>query len=93
MYALHICRPWTAYENLTSDQRKARYEKEAEAERNKWIEEGKRQAMTAKTGSPDALTPAGPVWEQLTRKSDDEPSTSRDRVAAALQEYVETGTA
>jgi hypothetical protein len=83
--------PYKAYEDLTSSQRKDRYDKAQEEQRNKWIEEGKRQALTAKTGSPDALGPAGPVWENLTKKDDGDAPTSRDRVSAALAELVETG--
>ena len=59
--------PYKAYEDLTSSQRKDKYDKAQEAERDKWIAEGKRQALTARTGSPDSLDPAGPTWENLTR--------------------------
>lgn len=83
--------PYKAYEEATASQRKERYEKSQEEQRNKWIEEGKRQALTAKTGSPDSLAPAGPIWENLTKKEGEDGPTSQDRVTAALADLVETG--
>ena len=83
--------PYKAYEDLTSSQRKDRYDKSQEEQRDKWIAEGKRQAITAKTGSPDSLSPAGPVWEALNRKDDVEGPTSQDRVSAVLADLVENG--
>jgi len=48
--------PWQAYLYLTAEQRQKREEAAREAERQKWIEEGKRSVTT---NSPDHLQPSG----------------------------------
>lgn len=78
--------PWKAYELMTAEQRAKKYEEAHEAERKKWIDEGKRQAISASTGSPDHIRPSGPsVVDFLQRKEQDE-STQSSRVRSALLE-------
>lgn len=85
----HGVEPYKAYEHLTTAQRQKRYEEQFEAERKKWVEEGRRQAITAKNGSPDHIQPSGPtVIDHLTRKDPVE-STQQSRVSAALQAFLE----
>jgi hypothetical protein len=80
----HGVEPYKAYEHLTSDQRRKRYEKEQEDEKKKWVEEGRRQALTARNGSPDQLPISGPSIFNTLAKKDAPESTQRSRVDAAL---------
>lgn len=87
----HGTEPYKAYEYLTKDQRQNRYEEAQKKERDKWIEEGRRQALSAKNGSPDQLPHSGPsVFDRLQGKDTPE-STHQSRVAAALQGMLEVG--
>ena len=85
----HGVEPYKAYEHLTSDQRKARYEKTQEAERQKWIDEGRRQAITSRNGSPDHLQSSGPNVVDFLQRQNPTESTQAGRVNAALQAFVE----
>jgi hypothetical protein len=82
--------PFKAYEFLTQDQRKLRYDAEREAERKKWVEEGRRQAISASNGSPDHIPASGPSVIDMLRKDNPE-VTPQDRVRKAL-ELLESGT-
>jgi len=85
----HGVEPYKAYEYLTADQRKKQYDAAQEAEKQKWIEEGRRQALTARNGSPDQLPNSGPNVVDLLQKKDAKELTQSDRVNAALAAMLE----
>lgn len=86
--------PYRAYEILTADERRKRYEKDREDERKKWFEEGKRAAQASP--SPDHLQPSGPsVVDFLQASNKDQAANAQfgdraSRVAAALKELEES---
>lgn len=78
--------PYKAYEIMTAEARAKKYEAAREEERKKWVEEGRRQAISAGNGSPDHIRPSGPsVVDFLTRENPTE-SSQQTRVRAALKE-------
>ncbi len=91
--------PWRAYLELTSDERQKRGEKAQEEERKKWIEEGRRQALS--THSPDHLQPSGPsvvdYLKGLNQAANAQGATPNvapnkdSRVSAALKEFYDEG--
>lgn len=91
--------PWRAYLELTSDERQKRTDKAQEEERKKWIEEGRRQALTSH--SPDHLQPSGPSVVDYLKGLNEAAGaagatpnvapTKDSRVAAALKEFMEGG--
>lgn len=83
--------PYKAYEFLTQDQRKKRFETAEEDKKKKWIEEGRRQAISAKQGSPDQLPNQGPTVFDILTKKDSPDSTQSTRVDAAMKEFYENG--
>jgi hypothetical protein len=80
--------PYRAYESLTADERRKRYEKAQEDEKQKWIAEGRRQALT---NSPDHIQPTANVVSYLNSLNDaaNKAPSSGDRVSAAMKEFVE----
>lgn len=85
----HGVEPYKAYEALTQPQRQKAYEAQFEAERNKWIEEGRRQAITARNGSPDSIPSQGPNVLDFLKDQKRPESTQQSRVSAALQAFME----
>lgn len=84
--------PYKAYEQMTAGERAKKYEAERDAEKKKWIEEGRRQAISSSTGSPDHIRASGPsVVDYLRENKSGGDSSQHDRVKAALLE-LETGT-
>lgn len=83
-------RPYRAYETMTASERAKRYEKSREEERKKWIEEGRRMASSASTGSPDHIQPSGPSAVDFLRDTSRSETSQHDRVRAAL-EALEAG--
>jgi hypothetical protein len=83
--------PYKAYEYLTADQRKKQYETAREEEKKKWIDEGRRQAITARNGSPDQLPNAGPTVLDILRRKDTPESTQQSRVNEVMQAFLEGG--
>jgi hypothetical protein len=82
--------PYKAYEIMTAEARAKKYEAAREEERKKWVEEGRRQAISAGNGSPDHIRPSGPsVVDFLTRENATD-SSQQSRVRAALTE-LESG--
>lgn len=88
--------PWNAYLEITAEERKHRLEADREAERKKWIEQGRREALS--THSPDHLQPSGPsvvdYLKGLNEKAGAagatvEAPTKDSRVAAAMKEFLE----
>ena len=85
--------PWRAYEILTADQRRERYEAEREAEKKKWFEEGRRAAQA--TPSPDHLQPSGPSVVDFIQAQNADPTKGAQyndraaRVNAAIKELNE----
>jgi hypothetical protein len=84
--------PYKAYEQMTAGERAKKYEAERETEKKKWMEEGRRQAISTSTGSPDHIRASGPSVVDYLRENKNEAMSDRSaRVAAALAE-LETGT-
>lgn len=81
--------PYKAYEHLTTPQRQKRYEEQFEAEKKKWVEEGRRQAISSRNGSPDHITPSGPSVVDFLQRKDAIESSQAQRVNAALQAFLE----
>lgn len=81
--------PYKAYEHLTTPQRQKRYEEQFEAEKKKWVEEGRRQAISARNGSPDHIQPSGPSVVDFLQRKDPKEQSQQDRVSAALQAFLE----
>ena len=82
----HGVSPYKAYEHLTAAERAKRYEKEREDEKQKWIDEGRRQADSDNNGSPDHISTSGPSVVDYLQRSDAD-TTEKDhgaRVAGAL---------
>lgn len=80
--------PWKAYELQTQQQRQKRYEEQFEEEKRKWIEEGRRQAITSRNGSPDHIQPSGPSVVDFLQRKDAPEITQSDRVNAAMQAFL-----
>jgi hypothetical protein len=80
--------PFKAYEYITQDQRKARYEAGQEAERKKWMAEGARQAITSRNGSPDHIQSSGPNVVDFLQRQNAQESTQGARVNAALEAFL-----
>jgi hypothetical protein len=76
--------PYRAYEQMTAGERAKKYEAEREAERKKWVEEGRRSALSSSTGSPDHIRPSGPSVVDYLREAKQGESTQQDRVRAAI---------
>jgi hypothetical protein len=81
----HNVTPYKAYEHLTAAQRSQRYEKAREEEREKWKEEGRREATSASNGSPDHISQTGPSVVDYLQRPEQEDTDHNTRVAAALQ--------
>lgn len=79
-------RPYKAYEHLTHEARAKKYEAQREEERKKWVEEGRRAALSESNGSPDHFGSTQPsVVDFLQRKGSDEEEISHaDRVRKAV---------
>lgn len=80
--------PFKAYEHLTAPQRQKRYEDNYEADKKKWMEEGRRQAITARNGSPDHIQSSGPNVVDFLQRQDAKESTQNARVNAALEAFM-----
>jgi hypothetical protein len=83
----HGVAPWKAYEHLTAAERSKRYEKSRDDEKQKWIEEGRREAISSGNGSPDHINPSGPsVVDYLQEDHADTDRQSRVKNAIASLE-------
>ncbi len=83
--------PVRAYDALTYEERERRATKAREEELTKAREQGRREALS-KFPSPDNIRPNGPSIIDTLRAGATAPSTSRDRVSAAVAEFMEMGT-
>ena len=85
--------PWRAYEILTADERRTRYEADREAEKKKWFEEGRRAAQA--TPSPDHLQPSVPSVVDFIQAQNADPKQGAQfadrasRISAAIKELNE----
>jgi hypothetical protein len=82
----HGVAPYKAYEHLTASQRSERYQKAREEEKEKWKEEGRREAITSGNGSPDHISQTGPSVVDYLRE-DHKELDSQDRIAAAVARF------
>ena len=80
----HGVSPYKAYEHLTSAERAKRWEKQREEEKQKWIDEGRRQATSSGNGSPDHISQTGPSVVDYLQRSDQKETDHSSRVAAAI---------
>lgn len=86
----HQVDPFRAYEDITHEARAERFEKDRETEREKWKEEGKKEALKTIKSSPDHIRTPGPNVVDFLRGVDP-PSTPRTRVDAAVRDFMEMG--
>jgi hypothetical protein len=85
--------PWRAYQILTRDERERRAAKAHDEEKKKWIEEGRRQALT--NNSPDHLQPSGPSVVDYLKDLNKQTGAAASgpdkdsRVSSAMKEFIE----
>lgn len=84
----HQVDPFRAYEDITHDARAERFEKDREAEREKWKEEGKKEALKTIKSSPDHIRTPGPNVVDFLR-SIETPTNRRDRIDASVKDFME----
>lgn len=82
---------WRAYEDLTMEARQEKFEKDREDEKKKWLEEGRKSALSSLRSSPDHIRTPGPNVVDLLKDEKTVFANKSDRVNAAVKEFLEMG--
>lgn len=80
-------KPTAALEEMISVQREERKEKEMEALKKKWMDEGRKDALAKNPGSPDRLRPSGPTVVDALRNTSSKANGSV--VDDAVKQFLE----